>query len=343
MASWMCRFAIACVLSLTAFHSSAQEVGESLPEAVSPVTAGRTVLTPHRTLVVEPSMQYIQSSTTQVAIEGFTVIPAIAIGLINVEEVQRNSFIVGLGARYGLTDRLEAGVKVPWVWRDEQSRQREVLQGSDLDMLEGSDGEGLGDVEFGLRYQLNRGVQGPVAVANLRVKSDSGRSPFSVSRRPMYTEDGTQVGETFREQPTGSGFWGVQPSLTFIIPSDPAVLHGSISYLWNIGRDVGGDVGRVDPGDAVGLSVGMGLAVNDRTSISLGYDHTVVGRTHREHDQGMEPAFKRIHVGTALLGFTHRLRGRRSISLGIGIGATSSAPDVQVSIRLPTRYSRDDR
>ncbi|MEX2338884.1 MAG: hypothetical protein WD609_09995, partial [Aquisalimonadaceae bacterium] len=236
MASRTRRYGLFTALIMLSSPVSAQMADDSAarPDPTAPIAGERSVLTSRGGLVIEPSIQYIHSSATQVAIDGFTVIPAIAIGLINVGEVQRNSFIAALALRYGLTSRLEAEVKVPWVWRDEQIRQRDVMQGSDFDIVQGSSGEGLGDVEFGLRYQFNRGVRGPVVVGGLRVKSNTGTGPFDVSRRALLSEHGIQVGEIYEEQPTGSGFWSVQPSLTLIVPSDPAVLHFSINYLWNV-------------------------------------------------------------------------------------------------------------
>ena len=307
------------------------------PQLVSPVLEERSVLLPRGGLVLEPSLQYIHSSATQVAIEGFTIIPAIAIGLINVSEVQRDSVIAALALRYGIHRRLEGEIRVPYVWREEHIRQREVLEGTDFSALQNSRGKGLGDVELGLRYQFNRGLSGPIAVGNLRVKTTTGEGPFDVARRPLLTEGGAEIGETFSEQPTGSGFWTVQPGLTLIAPSDPAVLYGNGSYAWNIERDVGGDAGRVDPGNVFGLGFGVGFALNNRTSLSVGYDHAVVSRTRRENDAGLEPTFDRLQVGSALLGFSHRLSPEATFNLGVAIGTTSAAPDVQISARIPLR------
>ncbi len=308
-------------------------------EDVTVVTGQRSVLSSRGTLVVEPSIQYTHSSATQVDIQGFTVIPAIAIGLINVSQVQRDTFTSALTLRYGLTQRLEVETRVPWVYREEAIREREVLAESSFPGLERSRGKGLGDVEAALRYQLNTSAEGPLFVGSLRVKSDTGTGPFDVETQSVLTDDGDRIGEIFVEQPTGSGFWSVQPSLSVIYPTQPAVLYGHVGYLWNIERDVGGDYGRVNPGDAVSVGLGMGLAVNDRTSFSLGYDHSVVDRTRikdLEHD--LQPTFRRLQVGTASLGISQRLGPRTTANLGLGFGVTEAAPDVQISLRLPMRF-----
>ncbi len=317
------------------------EVGEA-PDGGEPqvvVFEERGLLTPQGQWVLEPSLSYVHSSALEVSIEGFTIIPALAIGLIDVSETERDTYTAALAARYGVTDRFEVGLKVPYVYREQRVRRRDILEGSELERISDSDGYGLGDVEFSLHYQLNTADRGrPFYIANLKVKTRTGKDPFEVDRREIVDEDGNRIGDLFEEQPTGSGFWGVQPSITMIYPTDPAVLFGNVSYLWNIERDVGDGFGRVDPGDVFGASLGMGISLNNRTSMSLGYDHSVVFRTKVEEASGLEAVFNRRQVGSLLWGVSHRISQRTTINFSAGVGVTSSAPDVQLTLRVPMRF-----
>lgn len=336
------------VIPQTAWAQEArpQEVGERPPQEeaqpdVAAVFQERGLLTPKGGWVVEPSLQYVHSSSTTVAVDGFTILPAIAIGLIDISEVQRDTLTAALSFRYGLSDRMEVGIRIPYVWRDESLRRREVLVGADAGGLSESDGDGLGDVELALHYQFNRAVTGkPFFIGNLRVKAPTGSSPFDVDRVPAVNSDGEEIPGLFilQEQPTGSGFWAIQPSLTMTYPTDPAVIYGNISYLWNIERDVDDDIGRINPGDALGISLGTGIALNNQTSISLGYDHSMVFKTKYERGAPLDPSFDRIQVGTFLWGLSHRFSPRTSMNLSVGIGATSAAPDTQVTLRIPMRF-----
>ncbi len=338
--------AAAPLLTMTAVAQEAppQPVGEAPPPQtegepdVAAVFEERGLLTPKGRWVVEPSLSYSHSTATTVAIEGFTIIPALAVGLIDITEVQRDTVTAAIAARRGITDRLEVGIKVPYVWREESVRSREVLDGSEMDVVSRSDGHGLGDVEFSIHFQFNRAVTGsPFFIGNLRVKSRTGTSPFDVERRDVM-EDGQRVGVVYEEQPTGSGFWAAQPSVTMIYPTEPAVLYWNISYLWNVERDLGGNEGSIDPGNAVGMSLGMGISLNNRTSVSFGYDHNVVNRTRREHDVGLDPVFERVQVGTFLWGLSHRFSARTTLNFSLGMGVTSAAPDMQLGVRLPMRF-----
>ncbi|SEK43593.1 transporter [Ectothiorhodospira marina] len=334
------------VIPQTAWAQEAppREVGERPPQEeaqpdVAAVFQERGLLTPKGGWVVEPSLQYVHSSSTTVAIDGFTILPAIAIGLIDLTEVQRDTLTAALSFRYGLSNRMEVGIRIPYVWRDESLRRREILVGTPAEQVTGSDGQGLGDVELALHYQFNRAVTGkPFFIGNLRVKAPTGDSPFDVERELIEDDDGRPITEIFVEQPTGSGFWAVQPSLTMTYPTDPAVIYGNLSYLWNIERDVGDGIGRIDPGDALGISVGAGIALNNQTSISLGYDHSMVFKTKYDNAPPLDPSFDRIQVGTFLWGLSHRFSPRTSMNLSVGIGATSAAPDTQVTLRIPMRF-----
>ncbi|MFV0478504.1 MAG: hypothetical protein ACK5ME_11830 [Parahaliea sp.] len=314
----------------------APEKGSQSPQVVFSDRGVRGLLTPAGRTVIEPSFSYTHSSSTAVAIEGFTILPALVVGLINVAQVQRDSYIAAISTRHGMGERWEVGFYLPYVYRDEATRQRDILDGSSADYISDTDGSGIGDVEASLRYQINSGADGgPVFIGSLRVKSDSGEGPFDIERGTIFSDDGVRISDVFKEQPTGSGFWGVQPSITAIYTTAPAVLYGSLSYYWNIEHDIGGETGKIDPGDAIGLSMGIGFAINQRTSFSLGYEHNTVFKTRVEHDAGLDARFERTQVGSFLLGVSLATSPKRSWNLSIAIGATEAAADVQMTLRVP--------
>ena len=62
------------------------------------------VLTRKGKLAIEPSIQYSYTDNNRVFLDAFTFIPAIAVGVIDIREIKRHSFIGSLTARYGITD-----------------------------------------------------------------------------------------------------------------------------------------------------------------------------------------------------------------------------------------------
>lgn len=322
--------------SQTDADGAAKKYGE-----IVTVFEDRGILTSKGTIVIEPSLSFAQSTSTVVAIEGLTIIPALVIGLINVSQVQRDITTTAISFRGGITPRLEVGVKVPYLIIDESIRERKALDSSPVDIINDTHGHGFGDVEMTINYQINDGANGgPYYVANFRIKTDSGEGPFEIDRRMLQDQDGNDIGVVFAEQPTGSGFWAVQPGITMMFPSDPAVLYGSVSYLWNMEEDKGREFGgKIDPGDALGISFGIGFAVNEQTSFSLGYDHNVIFETDVEQDNDqLDATFDRIHSGSFLIGISQAVGKATNVNLSLGIGATENAPDMQLTLRVPFSF-----
>ncbi|MYM63403.1 transporter [Pseudomaricurvus sp. HS19] len=313
---------------------------QQVSEVVSSVTS-RGILTTQGSLIVEPSFSYTHSSSTVVAIEGFTVLPALIIGLINISQAERDILTYALTFRYGITSRLEVSLRAPYLDIDESIRERQALDGTPIDLISDTSGDGWGDLEMSINYQLNDGGYGlPYFIGNLRIKSDSGTSIFDLDRRTLVNDQGAIVGVIFDEQPTGSGFWAVQPGLTLLYPSDPAVVYGSISYLWNIKDDKGPEFGgTVNPGDIIGFSFGMGFAVNERTSFSLGYEHNIIDRTTVEvHSDVTDAEFDRFHAGSLLFGLTQQVTRKQTINLSLAVGVTEQSPDVQITLKAPLQF-----
>ncbi len=308
---------------------------------IASITADRGIVTRPGRFTIEPSFSHAHSNATRVAIEGYTVIPALLIGLINISEVQRDIFVGAVSLKYGFTSRFEAGFRVPYLSIQEDLREREIFDGTPVDFVRESSGDGLGDVELSLRYQLNDGLGGwPYLIGTFRAKAPTGDGPYDVEQKIITDNgepDGNPIGFELAERPTGSGFWSVEPGLSFIYPSDPAVLFGNLSYVWTIKEDQGYENGgTVDPGDVVRFGFGMGFAFNERTSFSLGYDHSVIQKTRFEFGNDLFDAnFDRIQVGSLAFGLSHRVSQSTTLSLTVAVGVTDSAPNSEITLKLP--------
>ncbi len=290
---------------------------------------GAGVLTPKGTLIVEPYLQYAHLSSNRVTLTGFTIVPALTIGLINIQGVSRDIYTAALVGRYGLTNRMEVEVRVPYLYREDSITQRPLATPSQADTVSTANGSGLGDVEATGRYQINKGgPDEPYFVAFTRFKSTTGKGPFEVPVNPIT---GFQT-----ELPTGSGFYILQPGFTALFPSDPAVLFGSISYIWNMSRNVGGQIGRIDPGSGANVNFGLGVSLNEKLFLTLGYDHTVFERPTSASNLLLTTTPQVTQIGVLLIGGAYRLNDRSFVNFVVGVGATREAPDLQVTIRIPT-------
>jgi len=325
----------------------APEQATRAPE-VAPIFETPGVLTPRGRTIFEPSIQYGYSSSNRVALVGYTVIPALLIGLLDVREVKRNTTTGAAAFRYGLTNRMEVEFKVPYVYRSDSTVSRELFTGTAVERAFDTSGQAVGDMELGWRYQLNEGgIDKPYYIAGLRFKSRTGRDPFEVvtdCQQRCIGENVTGTGLPL-DLPTGSGFYSLQPSVTWLLPSDPAIFFGSFSYTHNFKRGnvyrtvLNGErelLGEVKPGDVFGFNFGMGLALNEKASFSIGYDHSSVARM-KQNGQVI-PGSVRMQLGTLLLGGSYRLNSQRTLNVSVGAGLTRDTPDVTLMMRMPFNF-----
>ena len=317
------------------------------PPEVAPLFEQPGVLTPAGQYVLEPSMQYGYSSSNRVAMVGYTIIPALLIGLLDVREVKRNTVTAALSARFGISRRLELEVRAPYVYRSDATVSRDIAKPSSLDSVFPASGKAVGDIEFGARYQLNDGgIDKPFFIGTLRVKTRTGKDPFEVVTDCQQVCVGNTTGTGLPlDLPTGSGFYSLQTGVTALYPSDPGVFFGSITYLHNFKRDnvsrlvLSGQeefLGTIAPGGVFGFNFGMGLALNEKSSFSIGYDHNSVARTRLNGT--VIPGSVRTQLGTLVFGYAHRLNNKTSLNVSVGAGITRDTPDVSLSLRLPTSF-----
>lgn len=296
---------------------------EALPEDVG-------VLTQRGLLVFDPSVEYSSSSSNRLIFRGIELTPGIQIGLIEANNAVRNTIVPTATLRYGLTNRIELEARLPYLFRSDRVEVVQQRESSVVRVLHLSE-QHIGDAELAVRYQLNQASgEAPIWIGSLRVKMPTGKGPFDIP----FDDYGVAQGLA-----TGSGFWAVQPGVSFLLPSDPAVIFAGASYLRNIsaqvGRTIGGVViGRVDPGDTINGNIGFGFALNPRFSFSLGYQHNYIFPT-RTMINGAAERSQSIQIGAFSFGMSYRLTERQMLNVAVELGTTDSAPDASVTIRMP--------
>ena len=292
------------------------------------------VLTPYGKVVVEPFVQYSRSSVDTFAFNGVQIIPAFLVGNITATKNAQDIVESGATFRVGATDRLELEAKIPFIWRQD-SLTNSVGTVTTPGTTTTSTGYGLGDVEVAAHYQVNDGKEDwPFFIANMRFKTDTGTSPYDAN----YNSNGLAT-----TLPTGSGFMAVEPSVTAIYPLDPATLFANVGYIHSFDKDInksvaGNAIGNVAPGDTYLASVGMGIALNDRLSLTLGYEQDYVSPTTTVVG-GVPQDSESLMVGSALTGFSLKVNDRVSVNLNLAAGVTRDAPDTQVTLRVPIQFS----
>ena len=224
---------------------------------------------------------------------------------------------------------------------------REISTGSASENAFNNSGKAVGDVELAARYQLNNGGGGlPYFIGSLRFKSRTGKDAFEVVTDCVTRCIGNTTGTGLPlSLPTGSGFYSLQPGVTWLFPSDPAVFFGGFSYTYNFKRDnlsrlvLNGErefIGSVQPGGVFGVNFGMGLALNDKSTFSLGVDLNSVSRTMQNGDPVRGSV--RTQLASLLMGYSYRYSDKTAFSISVGAGLTRDTPDLTLNLKIPMSF-----
>lgn len=307
------------------------------------------IITQAGRLTLESNFEYARADRNRVVFRGVEIPQSVLIGVFDINESRQDVLTAGLVARLGLTNRLEINGNVPLIYRSDKSVLAPVADpnrpnAGQID--EPVSDVGLGDISFGARYQFTDGQNGwPYLIVGFQGIAPTGRSPFLVRRDAL----GNAL-----QAATGAGFWAVSPTLTAILPSDPAVLFGTLGYTYNFGRDIDRMIGpafieHVKPGGEPSATVGIALSVNPRVSISLGYAHTwSMGTKTRLRLQSAQTGelgpvattkTRDLQMGRLLFGVSYRTSPRTTINWNVELGATDDATDLRTSLRIPFSFN----
>lgn len=320
-------------------------VGEDRPIELAVLNSQGSIVTRRGQLTGEVQVDYARADRNRAVFRGIELVEAVLIGVFDINESRQDVITTSGSLRYGLTDRLELGVRVPFVHRADTSIIAPVAGSTNNDPAATIDnsvkGNGLGDIEVTARYQvLDGGAGRPYLIANLQGVIPTGSDPFAIPRDTL--------GRATRAA-TGAGFWGITPSLTAILPSDPVVLFGTLGYTFNLGKGVDTlippvRIDYIDPGDAISASAGIGISFNQRTTLNLGYAHSwSLGTTTRTSlltptagwMEQRSSKSRDLQIGRLLFGVTYRVTDRASINWSVEVGATDDATDLRTALRIP--------
>ncbi|MHA6723945.1 transporter [Sphingomonas sp. RS2018] len=320
-------------------------VAEERPIELAVLNSQGSIVTRRGQLTGEFQIDYARADRNRAVFRGIELVEAVLVGVFDINESRQDVVTASGSLRYGLTDRLELGVRVPFVHRADNSVVAPIAGSTNNDPAATIDsstsGTGIGDIEVTARYQVLDGHGGtPYLIANLQGVFPTGSDPFAIPR--------DELGRA-RRAATGAGFYGISPSVTAILPTDPVVLFGTLGYTFNLAKDVNTTIppviiDYVDPGDAISGSAGIGISFNQRTTLNLGYAHSwAFGSTTRTRlitpgPNGPVTAESRsrdLQIGRLLFGVTYRVTDRASLNWSVEVGATDDATDLRTALRIP--------
>ena len=305
----------------------ARPKSEKAPEQL--LVERNAIVLPPGTLQIEPGFEYTRFSNSRIAISGVSIFEAIIIGLIRVDSIERDIFRGQLITRLGIIKRLQADMTISYLYRNDL----EILGVGTPDVMERTiTGHGIGDIEFGLTGQP---VIGNGAIPDILVRVNAilptGENPFEI---PTEIVAGTSETRLIRT-PTGSGFYGVGATATFVWTSDPVVFFTGAGFQYNIPRRFDGFDGKINPGNSLQFFAGLNLAVSDKVSISLSFVHqrTLSSKVDGVTSPGTSFSDNRLSLGASIA-----VAKKTSVIVAASAGLGDQSPDFIFTIRIPLTF-----
>jgi hypothetical protein len=300
-----------------------------------------------RKFTVEAGANYSYYDRRQLTLSGFLALDAIFLGTIDIDQVKSNVMTSNLTARYGLSDRWSLEIDVPFVYRKSNYISAGAGGASSSFSEVSVNASGIGDVSGAAFYHITQeSSKWPDIVANVRIKSDSGRSPFGIKLvQPDPNNNNLSVPDTL---PTGNGIWSATVGLSALRTYDPVVLFGSIGYTYSRPTafdDISAVQNQIQPakillGGSYQFSAGMALALNDRTSMSLAYStaFSSATKTQLAGQAAQTVAGSTSHSSVLSVGMGYVLSDNYTVNGVLNIGLTPDAPNYVFGARISRSF-----
>jgi hypothetical protein len=263
------------------------------------VREGGLVL-PRKVIEVEPRFQYTYRGT-----QGLNIATVNGVAQVVQQDVRRDDFEASLAIRAGLPWSMQAEVRLPYEWINQNRATSSAA-------TESAQVSGWGDVELSLTKQFSTSRHGGL-LGSLVWKPPSGQ--FELNRLSP-----------------GTGFHQLQAALNIVAREDPLVFFISPSYSWIFKSEKNGV--DVDPGDAIGVKAGTLLAASPETSLRASFE---LSRTGRTRIAGSAVPGSDTTIGVLELGLAKVLTRSTLLDVSFGIGVTRDTPDLRLRIALPIR------
>jgi hypothetical protein len=272
-------------------------------------------------LEIDPAFTFRHTNRSQLQVRGLDLIENIFIGNIEVGRLKRSVLTHSYSFRYGLTDRIQLNLTLPYKRSFRQAIlapevQRELGEETENETSDG----GFGDIEGGVSiHLLQEGEWLPDMILTTSLKSDTGTSPFEVDAGSLAT---------------GTGFWGLQTGFTIVKISDPAVLFVNGGYFYHHRSDDVKGFEEVNPPDSINWGCGLSYALNPFLSFTTRLNG---GFTEKTEVNGLEIDGSDLVTASLGLGVTYGLSSRTSLDISVELGLSDDSPDF--SIRVSTPFS----
>lgn len=234
-----------------------------------------------------------------------------------IEEDAQHTISNNFELSYGVKDNLTLTADLPLV--------------SKFDTQSSLNTTGLGDISLGLRWQpipLKRGL--PTSTLFASLSTATGDSPYDIN--------------VSQDLATGKGYYSFAVGASVSKIADPIVLFASANYakstqIGGLDQNRGGRILQsVEPGDALGASMGLAYSLNYDVSITASYQQSYAFSStynfaNNEYVSTAPQTSASVNFSLGL-----RTNPKRIISINLGYGLTEDTPDVTLGFSMPIDF-----
>ncbi|MDH0030901.1 MULTISPECIES: hypothetical protein [unclassified Acinetobacter] len=236
-----------------------------------------------------------------------------ALSRLRVEEDANHTLTNTFTVQYGFLDNVTLSASLPFIAKK--------------DLLQDKTAAGLGDINFGARWEpfpLKQGRLPLVLFGSLSTKT--GDSPYDIG---------------IDELSTGKGYYSIGGGASTRKYIDPVVLFTSVSASYGL-KESGLNQLRgsrvlesFDPGLSGGFSFGFAYSFNYDVSLTMSYQQSfnTGAKFYFQNDE----SYKSADQSSAMLSFALgvRVSPETIVNGTVGIGLTEDAPDVSLGLSFP--------
>ncbi|MGH7905575.1 MAG: transporter [Candidatus Binataceae bacterium] len=298
-------------------------------------------------LTFYPQFQYSYTNSQNLVLNGFLAFNAILLGSINVSQNETNIFNWNPQLFYAFNRHFQLDVNVPYFFEQATFKSIGASNTTGKQSKVTVNKWGIGDASGGFYWQvMDQHGYWPNVIWNTQVSAPTGTSPYGIKLLTDPTNTNLKYPSNL---PTGKGVWGISSGLSIIREFDPVVLFASGNYYYEftesvddisttVGKTVPGDVA---PGDAMSYTLGVTTALNERLSTLFEVQDIITNSSEIKPKGGFWATVPNSDTNAAqfILGATYAASHNLFPFVQAGIGATTAAPNFQISLWVPYYFS----
>lgn len=281
------------------------------------------------------STTYSHSDNSQLYVSGFGVLPIVVVGNINVQRLRRDTFSAALSASYKLTNTLQVSLNVPYQYMVAHTSDAGGLHGASVinttkdTKTQTSE---IGDISTSLSYAfLHETLGRPSVNLGLSLKARNGRDVF-------------ETPDPVEKPPAGTGFYSIRGTVSVNKSSAPAVLYGTMGYVYNFKRNKilytpkGKPPTLIDSyqaGSGINFAEGIGISLNYDVSINFSFSQSI---NFNSKVNGNDVANSSSTALSFTMGGSYRVNSKTSISLSFTQALSNDAGGYSMTLGVPLRF-----